>query len=241
MKEKCMLFSHTGTYRMMTMTVAAALSLCAFSTIPANAQSGTGKGKNAPKPGTGKPKPIPGGANQVSGLNGKLGDMLWDGRWRFQVQEVKEVSSYVLTVPSSQQDYGRTRNYAREDPTTHAYIPQPGYTLIAVKCLAKNGQNSIQQLDCYPPDLKTALTDDQGNSYPPFIYDMQTDGAWTTKKLLPGSSATMTILFAVPPGTKLKDLVFSLKNWSGPKVNNLRIALPAGAAPPQAPAEPAPL
>jgi hypothetical protein len=204
----------------------AAIAVSAIGVCPANAQTGSGKPTTKPT----KPKQIPGGANQVSGLNGKLGDMLWDGRWRFQVQEVKEVTTYTLNVPSSQQDYGRFNTVATEDLTNHAFTPKPGYTLIAVKCLAKNGQKTVQQLHCYPPDLKTALTDDQGNSYQPIVYDMQSDGAWTTKKLLPGSSVTMTVLFAVPPGTKLKDLVFSLKNWSDTKVTNLRIALPAPAS-----------
>jgi len=221
--------------------MAAALTFTALSpsilgATPAKAQADKGKGTQ--KPGVTKPKVIPGGANQVMGLNGKIGDILWDGRWRFQVQEVKEVSAYTLNVPTSQQDYGRFVSYASEDLATYSYTPKPGYTLIAVKCLAKNGQKTVQQLHCYPPDLKTALTDDQGNSYPPIVYDMQSDGAWTTKRLLPGSSVTMTVLFAVPPGTKLKDLVFSLKNWDDKKVTNLRIslALAAVAAPATGPA-----
>lgn len=215
----------------------AAIAVSAIAACPVYAQSG--QGKPATKPA--KPKPIPGGANQVSGLNGKLGDMLWDGRWRFQVQEIKEVSTYTLTVPNSQQDYARYHTVAHGDPTTHVYTPKEGNTFIVLKCLARNGQKTVQQLDFYSPEIKTALTDDQSNSYQPIVYDMQSDGAWTTKKLLPGSAVTMTILFAVPPGTKPKDLVFSLKNWSDKKVNNLRIALPAAAVPPPAPAEPAPL
>ena len=185
-----------------------------------------------------KPKQIPGGANQVTGLNGKVGDMLFDGRWRFQVQNVQEVANYKLTVPSSEQDYGRFHDVANQDFATKTFTPKEGYTLIAIKCLAKNGQNSVQQLEFYPPDLKTALADDQGNSYPPIGFDMQTSGAWNTKKLLPGSSQTMTILFAVPTGTKLKDLVVSLKNFSDRKVNNLRISVAPAAAAPVAEASP---
>jgi hypothetical protein len=210
--------------------------VCVAIALPLAPQSGQRTPATKTKP---KPTATPGGANQVSGLTGKVGDMLWDGRWRFQVQEVKETPSYKLNFPSSQQDYGRFGTFASEDHSTRSFTPKPGYTLIAVKCLAKNGQKTVQQLDCYPPNLMTALTDDQGNSYPPIVYDMQTEGAWTTKKLLPGSSAPMTILFAVPPGTKLKDLVFSLKNWSDRKVTNLRIALPAtasAASPTEAPA-----
>lgn len=218
------MFRNRHTSRMVAMV--ACISVLGGSMALSSPLFAQDQGKNPPKTKkTPKPKQPPGGANQVTGLQGKIGDMLFDGRWRFQVQDVQEVSTYTLTVLSSEQDYGRFRDVANQDFATKTFTPREGYKLIAVKCLAKNGQKSVQQLDGYAPDLKTALTDDQGNSYPPIAYDMQTSGAWTTKKLLPGSSQMMTILFAVPPETKLKDLVFSLKNWSDRKVNNLRISL----------------
>ncbi len=217
-------------------TTAVCLGITALTVLyPLPSIAQTGKNKPASKakpPKSATPKQQPGGANQVTGMNGKIGEMLFDGRWRFQVQEVKEVDTYTLNVPGSEQDYSRYHSVATDDPTTHVFTPKPGNTLIAVKCLAKNGQNTVQQLDCYPPDLKTALTDLEGNSYAPIAYDMRSEGAWTSKKLLPGSSQTMTILFAVPPGTKLKDLVFALKNWSDKKVNNLRISLATPATTP---------
>src|SRR5689334_457235 len=37
-----------------------------------------------------------GGANQIQGLQGKIGDTLFDGRWRFQVVAVEPVDSYML-------------------------------------------------------------------------------------------------------------------------------------------------
>jgi hypothetical protein len=207
--------------------VAVTVAVDAGSLRPVHAQPGqaAAKGSKAKKPPQ-KSKQIPGGANQVTGLNGKVGQVLWDGRWRFQVQEVQMVDKYTLKVPSSQQDYGRFHNVASEDLATHTYTPLPGYTFVAVKCLAKNGQKTVQQLDCYPPDLHAALTDNQGVSYPPIVYDMQSEGAWTSKKLLPGSAQPLTILFAVPPGTKLQDLVFTLKNWADNKRTDLRISLP---------------
>jgi hypothetical protein len=215
--------------------VTAAAALClAVTGGPAAAQK---KAPTKPK----KPAVIPGGANQVKGMSGKVGDMLFDGRWRFQVQEVQFTDDYVLKVPSAPQDYSRFRDVAKEDLARHSFAPREGYTLVAIRCLAKNGQNSVQQLDFYSTSyngIKTALADDQEGSYQPIVYDMQSDGAWVTKKLLPGSGLPVTVVFAVPPGTKLKDLVFSLKNWSDKKVTDLRISLgdnltaPAAAAPP---------
>jgi hypothetical protein len=228
-KEKTMILHQSNSFVTASAVCVAVTSLTLLFVPPVQAQAG--KTKKPPKISAQKPKQKPGGANQVTGLNGKIGDMLFDGRWRFQVQEVKEVPTYTLTVPSSQQDYGRFNSVAHEDPTTSVFSPKPGYALIAVKCLVKNGQNKVEHLHCYPPDLKTALTDDQGNSYPPIVYDMYTDGAWTTKALLPGSGQSMTVLFAVPPDTKLKDLVFSLKNYSDRKVSNLRISLGAPVKP----------
>lgn len=187
------------------------------------------KGASKPPAPAKKPKaakPPAGGANQVEGLNGKVGQMLFDGKWRFQVQSVQEgLATYTLKVLASEQDYARYHDVADEDPSTHIFTPKEGNTLVAIKCIAKNAQNKQQQLDFYLNEPKTALTDDQGNSYPPIAYDMISKGAWMTKPLLPGSGEDMTILFAVPTGTKLKDLVVTLKNWSDHKGHDVRVSL----------------
>ena len=200
----------------------------------AHAQSSA---KGASKPPAKKPngnKPPAGGANQVEGLSGKIGQMLFDGKWRFQVQSVQEgLTTYTLTVLASEQDYAMYHNVSEEDPNTHTFTPKAGNTLVAIKCFAKNAQNKVQQLDFYSDAPKTALTDDQGSSYPPIAFDMISKGGWVTKPLLPGSGEEMTLLFAVPPGTKLKDLVVTLKNWSDHKGKDVRVSL--------TPATPAPL
>jgi hypothetical protein len=221
---------------LVTAVAAAALPAVPFPITPARAVGPqTPNKQDKPK----KPKTPPGGANQVQGMAGKVGDMLFDGRWRFQVQDVQLVDTYTLKVPSSQQDYSRFREVANEEMATHRYTPKEGYAFVAVRCLVKNGQKTVQQLECYPPDLKTAIADTEGNSHPPIVYDMLSQGAWNTKPMLPGSGQTMTVLFAVPKGTTPKDLVFSLKNFSDRKVNNLRISLPP-LAPPAAPPPSAP-
>ena len=167
----------------------------------------------------------PGGANQVQGLNGKVGQMLFTGRWRFQVHDYQMVDSYTLKVPTSEQDYAKYHDVAEYDSATHTFKPKEGYTFVAVNALVKNGQTSTQQLGCYLGDPKTAVTDNKENSYPPIAYDMVSKGAWVTRPLLPGSGEQMTVLFAVPKGTELKDLVFSLNNWSDSKGKDVRISL----------------
>ena len=90
------------------------------------------KGKAASK----KKAPAPaGGANQVEGLRGKVGDMLFTGRWRFQVQDVQTVDTYTLKVPTSEQDYGKYRDTADYDTATHTFKPKEGFTFVAVKAL----------------------------------------------------------------------------------------------------------
>ena len=179
------------------------------------------------KPHPARPHPAmpPGGANQVQGLNGKIGDVLFDGYWRFQVLSLEPVSTYTLTVPSSEQDFARYHDTAELDPNTHTFTPKAGYTFFTVKCHVKNGQNRKEQLDGYLDDPKTALTDDKENSYPPVAYDMMSKGEWVTRELLPGSGEDLTLLFTVPIGTTPKDLVFTLKNWSKHTGHNVRVSL----------------
>jgi|SRR5579883_2032599 len=167
----------------------------------------------------------PGGANQVQGLKGKVGQMLFTGQWRFQVQNVQQVDSYTLKVPTAENDYAKYHDVAEYDNDTHVFTPKTGYTLIAADCLAKNAQTKVKQLDFFYGSQNTALTDDQGQSYQPIAYDMQTKSPCTTKPMLPGSAEKITILFAVPPGTKLQDMVVTLRNWDDGKSKDVRVSL----------------
>ena len=199
---------------------AMAIPLIAGSVGPAAAQGKNGKTTTKKK----STQPA-GGANQVEGLHGKVGQMLFTGRWRFQVQDFQTVDSYTLKVPTSEQDYAKYHDVADYDSATHTFKAKEGYTFVAVKALVKNAQTSTQQLGCYLGDPKTAVTDNKANSYPPIAYDMMSKGAWNTKPLLPGSGEDLTVLFAVPKGTELKDLVFSLNNWSDMKGKDVRVSL----------------
>jgi len=168
-----------------------------------------------------------GGANQVEGLNGKVGDVLFDGRWRFSVLEVKPVESYTMTSPDTEpvggNDIAATMSY---DNRTHVLTPKPGYRLLAIRCRIINGRTTNQNF-WTGSDVHNALTDAEGEAWPPVAYDY-VGAPIQTKPLLPGSKIDFSIIFAVPEKANVKDLVFTLKaNNSSEKPNDVRVALPA--------------
>ena len=174
-----------------------------------------------------KPKKPAGGANQVKGVTeGKVGSLLFDGHWRFQVLKVDPaVDTYTMKVVNSEQDYAKYHDLADYDDATHTFTAKSGNTLIAVDCLAKNGQAKLEQLDWFSDQQNTALTDNQSNSYTPIAIDMVSKGVWVTKNLLQGSSEKLTMVFAVPTGTTPQDLVVTLKNWEDHKGKDVRVHL----------------
>jgi hypothetical protein len=153
-----------------------------------------------------------GGANQVQGLQGKIGDTLFDGKWRFQVLAVEPVDSYMLQNQVTT-DYSVYRNLA--ELTDGVFKPKAGQQLIIARCRLKNGlKNQNQALWWANSDTHTALADDRGESYPPIAVDAPEGGPFQSKPLLPGAGLDLAVLFAVPQGTQLKDLVFTLRTIS---------------------------
>ena len=174
---------------------------------------------------TPQPHETQSGANQVQGLEANVGQMLFDGNWRFQVLNIQSSDSYKLKVPATAPDYAKYNGLAEYDPTTYTFTPKEGNTLISVDCLAKNGQHAMQQLDFYSNQQNTAITDDQENAYTPIAFDMVASSPWTTRNLLPGSGEKITILFAVPKGTNPQDLLVTLKNWNDREGRDIRVHL----------------
>jgi hypothetical protein len=163
-----------------------------------------------------------GGANQIQGLQGKIGDTLFDGRWRFQVLAVEPVDSYTLRNKVDT-DYSVYRNVA--ELTDGVFRPKEGQQLIVARCRLKNGLKSQNQaLWWYNNDTHTALADDRGESYPPVVVDAPQGGPFQSKSLLPGAGMDLAVLFAVPEGTKLKDMVFTLRTISE-KGKDVRVSL----------------
>ena len=139
-----------------------------------------------------------GGADEVHGMRGKIGQMLFTGKWRFSVLGVDRVAAYDSKFLADKQ------NFAPKGDTEE---------LIVVRCLLKNGQKSPATAMLSPiHPHNTGLTDDQGQSYSPTDFDKHGGSTDEGPHMLPGSQTEFAVLFSVPKGTKLKDLVFSLQN-----------------------------
>jgi hypothetical protein len=172
------------------------------------------------KRGSGYDITTPGGANQVEGLRGKVGAMLFDGKWRFRVVDVQKTKTYSIRREGGL-DPGQFRGHVRVDGTT--YTTEPGYTFVVVNAIVKNGQKTTEGFGSAYGE-HTALADDQGSSYRPLGWD-QEGGMFTTKRLLPGAGQDVAMIFLVPETVKLKDLVVTLTNISDRDPKDVRISL----------------
>lgn len=139
-----------------------------------------------------------GGANEVHGSRGSLGQMLFTGKWRFEAVSLSRSSSYDSQYLPDHQTFSPSGDSEE---------------LVVVQCRLKNGQTSAQKAmlsSVHPHNI--ALTDDRGQSYSPVAFDKRTDSTDEGPKMLPGSQTDFCVLFSVPRGTRLRDLVFSLQN-----------------------------
>jgi hypothetical protein len=155
----------------------------------------------------------PGGANQIGTLAGGIGDTLFDGKWRFTVVSVETADTY--TMKSDSEPYGAHGQY-EWNRTTHLLRPSRGYELVVIQCRVKNGVAEKRTLWTAISDerIRTSLTDLDANSYAPIGYDFA-GAPIQTEWILPGAQIGFPVLFSVPQGAKLKDLVFTLKNNQG--------------------------
>lgn len=138
-----------------------------------------------------------GGANEVQGTRGKVGQMLFTGKWRFAVLGVDRAASYDSQFLPDKQTFAPTGDTEE---------------LVIVRCRLKNAQKSaVKAILGYIHPHNTGLTDEQGQSYAPIEYDKRGGATDEGPSMLPGSQTDFAVLFSVPKGTVLKDLVFSLQ------------------------------
>ena len=144
------------------------------------------------------PKVVAGGANEVRGTQGNIGQVLFTGKWRFSVLSVDHAASY------DSQFLPDKRTFTPSGDTEE---------LVMVRCRMKNGQNETKEAMLSPiHPHHTALTDNQAQSYAPVDYDKRGGHTDEGPTMLPGSQTEFVIVFSVPKGTVLKDLVFSIQN-----------------------------
>jgi hypothetical protein len=138
-----------------------------------------------------------GGANEVAGLRGKIGDQLFTGKWRFTANSIDQMDSYTTKYAGSQETIS-PRN-AQE-------------TLFVLNCRIKNGQKEPMEMVFTQNKCgNTALTDDQEHSFAPISYDAHNEtGPYGGPKMLPGSAAEFAVIFSAPKGTKPKDVIFTI-------------------------------
>lgn len=158
-----------------------------------------------------------GGTYQVEGSGqGKIGDELFTGKWRFQVLGLREVSQY-------------TERYYEKGNTIQPKGKND--TLIVIDCRIKNALKQTQSpvLTERMP-INTALADDSGRSYAPIDYDarqaMDKVQSYEAEALLPGAAADFALVFSVPKGTRPKDLVFTCLTYYKPhEAKDVRVSL----------------
>ncbi len=167
----------------------------------------------------------PGGASPIQGVTqGKIGDVLFDGKWRFQVLGLQMPAAFTMKTPGEDYDYA---NRSKFDSATRTFHPAPGYKLVVLQCRVTNAVNEKRTLWTAISDkrINTALTDTQGGSHSPIAYDFE-GGPIQSKWLVPGAILNFPVVLSVPQDARLKDLIFSLKNnQNDDPINDVRVSL----------------
>lgn len=144
-----------------------------------------------------------GGANMLKGnATGKMGEEVFTGKWRFKVLSVEKVKTYKET----QRVLNPSEHEAGENED-----------LVIVSCRVKNGTKAKDEL-VYSTDwdgMMNALTDMEEHSYQPISFDVkESETAPLGVIFLPGAAVDFKMIFRVPQGTELKDLVFTAMRYS---------------------------
>ena len=134
-----------------------------------------------------------GGANQAEGVNGKIGDVLWNGFARFQVVKVIRTKEY--TNQFSGDDQKVTPMGAKND----VYI---------VVCQLKNGTKNKVTAGL-PGGSEIGLADAAGHSYGPRT-GLSIDCPSRGQDLLPGAAVDFALTFDVPETAEITDLVYQV-------------------------------
>lgn len=153
---------------------------------------------------------VAGGANQVNGLQGKVGEMLFTGKWRFEITSVTHAQTF-------------TTQYSSDSSTLTPNAPNN--ELVVLAGIVKNATPKDHQLIMSVHDLNhTALTDDQENSFPPKQFDF-IGSSFYGPDMLPGSEKHFNMVFDVPKNTNLKDLICSLCSYDDSTPVDVRVSL----------------
>jgi hypothetical protein len=143
-----------------------------------------------------------GGADQVNGVEGKVGQTL-------------TTSNYVFTV----KDVQFTDHYTHRFNGTNVDDAEAGKTIVVFTMRVKNA--TPKEMGLSLSNDKTALTDDQEHGY---VFYTGGYADWNPNpNVLPGAAADFALVFTVPKGTNLKDLVYELGSNRAAKTTIFRI------------------
>ncbi|HVT11379.1 MAG TPA: DUF4352 domain-containing protein [Fimbriimonadaceae bacterium] len=147
-----------------------------------------------------------GGANQLEGLHGKVGELLRTPEFTFEVKKV-------TMDPHYHKQFG--------DGTVDAQ--HPGSTIVAIQIRMKNATNKAVFLNPFGQNM-TALTDQDEHAY------TQYTGGWADvppgdHQMIPGSAIDFALVFEMPTKEKVKDLVYEVDGMGFTGHPVLRIAL----------------
>ena len=149
-----------------------------------------------------------GGAGMVHGLEGKVGDDLFNGFHRFKVVEVIRGKTY-------------TNRFSGDNQVVTPY--PDGNDLVVIVCRVKNGTDKKITVGLPPAGL-TGLTDMDEHSYAPRSggsADIPSRGV----DLLPGAATDFALTFDVPANAVLKDLVLEVQDYNGHRPKPFRVSL----------------
>jgi hypothetical protein len=142
-----------------------------------------------------------GGAGQLQAKgNGKIGQEIFSGKWRFQVIDFKRADSYT-----------ETRTKRKE-----AHTADSGQEFVIVNCRVKNGTKEKDELVFSPTwdGTNSSLTDSNEQAYPVFAFDVRADEtAPIGCYFLPGAAIDFTMVFQVPKGAEVKDVIFTAMQY----------------------------
>jgi hypothetical protein len=138
-----------------------------------------------------------GGANQVSGLRGKIGDTLFTGKWKLMPLSFEQMDSYTTKYEGDQEKYA---------PRTD------GETLFVLTCRLKNAQTTpVEMVMTTHSSGNTAFADQQEHSFAPIGFDAHNEtGPYGGPKMLPGSASEFAVIFSAPKNTAAKDVILSI-------------------------------
>jgi hypothetical protein len=172
---------------------------------------------------------LAGGANPLEAQTGKLGEVVFNGKWRFQVTKIDTLTSPWSSQKKLMIDHGVVSSVAEynheSDFSKVTFTPKKGQKFVLVHCIAKNAiPNEKQALWFASTDIMTSVTDGDGSAYPVLVLDIAAPSGPQSPTLLPGAKLEFDALFAIPEGAIVKEMIFTLRTIND-KGSNVRIAL----------------